>query len=82
MNRYAMNSTLAGLALAALPAPALAHELEPKCPVEDGSCWIELVRAVMEGPYVNGKMHGRWTERFADGSTKVVVEFRHGVRVE
>ena len=40
MNRYGLNSALAGLALASLPAPALA--LEPKCPEEGAECWFEL----------------------------------------
>ena len=59
MTRYALNSALAGLLLAVLPAPA----------------------AFAEGPYVDGKPHGQWNLRFADGSTKVR-EFRHGERIE
>ena len=55
MNRYALNSALAGLALAALPAPALALELEPKCPVKRGWCFIEF--ANMPGCYFKHFRH-------------------------
>ena len=59
MTRYALNSALAGLLLAVLPAPA----------------------AFAEGPYVDGKKHGRWTVRHADGGVSegpVVDGKRHG----
>ena len=48
MNRYALNSALAGLLLAALPAPA----------------------AFAEGPYVDGKKHGQWTQAFRLGGDR------------
>ena len=82
MTRYALNSALAGLLLAVLPAPAAFAE----GPYVDGKKhgrWTERLAdgGVAEGPYVDDKPHGRWTLRFGDGSTKVR-EFRHGERIE
>lgn len=37
---------------------------------------------VYEGPYVDGKKHGQWTERFADGQVEegpYVDDKRHGL---
>ena len=67
MYRYGLNSALAGLAIASLPAPALALELEPKCPVEEGFCWIEVANRPGCHAWVQkGKTAHQWSGGCSD----------------
>ena len=69
MNRYALNSALAGLLLAALPAPAAFAEGPYVDGKRHGQWTVRYASGtVEEGPYVNDKPHGRWTRRSTFGA--------------